>query len=109
MNCLTFSKKKKQERRFNQFIGEVSKLEVEDFLGLIRILNISAVKEDKEPKDALEILTEVFEKYPTLSNNAQKNLLSILTAANQQTKLNKKKIQKERGETNGAATQDSKE
>jgi hypothetical protein len=79
-------KEKKVEKRFKKFINEVSKLEVSDFLGLIRILNITAINEDKKPKDFDCILEEVLDKFLKLSNNAQKNLLSILEAANREKK-----------------------
>lgn len=79
-------KEKKVEKRFKKFINEVSKLEVSDFLGLIRILNITAISEDKKPKDFNYILEEVLDKFLNLSNNAQKNLLSILEAANREKK-----------------------
>ena len=54
------------------------------------------------------------ETFFVLKFNAKINPVTIALKSNNvcfflQTKLNKKKIQKERGETNGAATQDSKE
>lgn len=87
MKCLAFLKNKSKEKRFTRFINEVCKVEVSDFLGLMRILNIKAIDDNKKPKDAAVLLEEVFDKYLELSNNAQKNLLDILIAANQQNKL----------------------
>lgn len=83
MRCSINIKGKSAERRFKKFINEVSKLEISDFLGLLKMLNIQAVNSDTEPKGFSVILEEVLDKYLKLSNNAQKNLLSILTAANQ--------------------------
>jgi len=100
MKCSFNLKERKKEIRFKKFISQVSKLEISDFLGLLKILNITAVDTNGKSKDSITILEEVFDKYLNLSNNAQKNLLSILTAANREER---------RGDNFGITTENPKE
>lgn len=65
------------------FLSQIAKLSQVEFLGLARMLNISLVQDDEEktPRQFEYILSDLIDKYITLSKTQQKNLKKILHKA----------------------------
>ena len=71
------------EKEFQNFINYASKLEVMEFMGLVRMLNVDIFKNDKEktPRSFEEIFSEVMDKFIQASPMQRKNIMKILKAA----------------------------
>ena len=64
-------------------VKEISKLQMEEFIGVCKILGVELVEEDGTPKDAVGIFEEVISKLDELSRRKRKNLMKLLRAANE--------------------------
>ena len=64
-------------------VKEISKLQMEEFIGVCKILGVELVEEDGTPKDAVKIFEEVIEKLDELNRRKRKNLMKLLRAANE--------------------------
>ena len=64
-------------------VKEISKLQMEEFIGVCKILGVELVDEDGTPKDAVGIFEEVINKLDELSRRKRKNLMKLLRAANE--------------------------
>jgi hypothetical protein len=72
------------EKDLEKFMLEVSKLNAIEFLGLAKIFNISLF-EDEEGKKARSfenILSEVLDKYITLSRRQRRSIMKIIKSSN---------------------------
>ena len=65
-----------------EFATLLSQLEVEEFFGICRIMNIPIIDmETKEFREGETLITEVLEKFPTYNHTQRRNLLRIMRAA----------------------------
>ena len=64
-------------------VKEISKLQMEEFIGVCKILGVELVEEDGTPKDAVGIFEEVINKLDELNRRKRKNLMKLLRAANE--------------------------
>lgn len=71
------------EKEFQNFVNYTSKLEAMEFMGLVRMLNVDILKNDKEktPRSFEEIFSEVMDKFIQASPMQRKNIMKILKAA----------------------------
>lgn len=66
----------------NEFLRNLAKLEVQEFLGVMKILKIKPLKEDGETfKDFSEIFEEVLQAYSNANRTRRRELLEIIKAA----------------------------
>lgn len=80
----------KAEKEYKKVLILISKLEPFEFIGLMRLLNIQLLREDKEPKNFNELMNEFTNIWLNLNRKQRRNLVLFL-----------KKIKKE-AKTNGA-------
>ena len=66
----------------NEFLRNLAKLEVQEFLGVMRILKINPLKEDGEIiKNFSEVFEEVLQAYSSANRIRRHELLEIVKAA----------------------------
>lgn len=72
------------EKNLQKFLLEISKLEAIEFLGILKIFNINVCKDDEEktPKQFEELLSEVIDKYITLSRTQRRNIMKLIKLSN---------------------------
>ena len=64
-------------------VGEIAKLQPEEFIGVCRILGISLMVDKETPKEAGTLFEDVIGKLNTMNRIQRKNLIKILRAANE--------------------------
>ena len=64
-------------------VGEISKLQPEEFIGVCKILGISLMVDEETPKEAGTLFEDVIGKLNTMNRTQRKNLIKILRAANE--------------------------
>ena len=64
-------------------VGEIAKLQPEEFIGVCRILGISLMVDKETPKEADALFEDVIGKLNTMNRIQRKNLIKILRAANE--------------------------
>ena len=71
------------EKQLLNFLNQVNKLSDIEFIGLARFLNIPLVEsdEDKTPRPAEFIISDLIDIYIGLNRNQRKNLKKILAKA----------------------------
>lgn len=71
------------EKQLLHFVSQITKLSEIEFLGLARMLNIPLVQqdEDKTPRQFEYIMSDLIDKYISLSKTQKKNLKKILHTA----------------------------
>lgn len=76
--------KKKLDKYMEKFAGEVVKLPVQEFLGLLTVCGIDLFKdsERKESKSAEELFDELLTRVYGMSIIKRKNVMMILKSAN---------------------------
>ena len=67
-----------------KFILEISKLEPIEFLGLVKVFNIELYEDDqqKKPRKFEFILSEILDKYITLSRKQRRTIMKMIKSAN---------------------------
>lgn len=67
-----------------KFILEISKLESIEFLGLTKIFNIDLFEENEEktPREFEIILSEILDKYISLSRTQRRTIMKLIKSAN---------------------------
>ena len=67
-----------------KFILEISKLEHIEFLGLTRVLNVEIFENDekKTPRVFEIVLSEILDKYITLSRRQRRTIVKMIKSAN---------------------------
>lgn len=66
----------------NEFLRNLAKLEVQEFLGVMRILKVKPLREDGETfKDFSEIFEEVLQAYSSANRTRRRELLEVVKAA----------------------------
>ena len=75
--------KNPSEGDLRKFMMEVSKLEAIEFMGLTKIFNVSLFEgEDNKPRDFETVLSEILDKYISLSRTQRRNIMKIIKSAN---------------------------
>jgi len=71
------------KNELEKFQNRLLKLEVTEFIGVAKILNVPLVNNDEEktPLPFEEVFISMLEKYSSLSRTRQKNLQKILKGA----------------------------
>lgn len=71
------------DKQLLNFLNQITKLSQVEFIGLARMLNIPLVQdnEEKTPREFEYIMSDLIDKYITLSKTQQKNLKKILHKA----------------------------
>ena len=65
------------------FLLEISKIKnPEIFIGVVKILNVDLLTQDKEAKDFADLLEETLKAYEAAPRKLRRELLSILRKAN---------------------------
>lgn len=81
-------KKKVDDKELSWFLSRVIKLSQIEFLGVLRLLNISFVidekKEKPEPQPFEDMISDLIDKYIVLSRTKRKNLNKIIDTARKQ-------------------------
>ncbi len=76
-------KKNPSEGDLRKFMMEVSKLEAIEFMGLTKIFNVSLFEgEDNKPRNFETVLSEILDKYISLSRTQRRNIMKIIKSAN---------------------------
>ena len=71
------------ERDFNKFLLEISKLNAVEFLGVAKIFNIELFEdEDKKSRPFEVILSEILDKYISLSRRQRRTIMKTIKLAN---------------------------
>ena len=72
------------EKNLEKFMLEISKLEPIEFLGLTKIFNIDLFddKEEKNPREFEIILSEILDKYISLSRKQRRTIMKLIKSAN---------------------------
>lgn len=73
----------KMKYSVENIVGEIAKLQPEEFLGVCRILGISLMSDEETPKGAATLFEDVINKLNTMGRTQRKNLIKILRAANE--------------------------
>ena len=75
--------KNPSEGDLRKFMMEVSKLEAIEFMGLTKIFNVSLFEgEDNKPRNFETVLSEILDKYISLSRTQRRNVMKIIKSAN---------------------------
>lgn len=75
--------KNPSEGDLRKFMLEVSKLEAIEFMGLTKIFNVSLFEgEDNKPRNFETVLSEILDKYISLSRTQRRNIMKIIKSAN---------------------------
>ena len=75
--------KNPSEGDLRKFMLEVSKLETIEFMGLTKIFNVELFEgEDKAPRNFETVLSEILDKYISLSRTQRRNIMKIIKSAN---------------------------
>lgn len=74
--------KRKIEKYMDQFMAEVSKLEVSEFMGILALCGIKPYTKSKGVKEFDVLLEELYTKVSEYSKVKRRNLMRILRAAN---------------------------
>ena len=61
---------------------EISKLNAIEFLGVAKFLNVDLVDEDKKPRNFELVLSEILDKYITLSRRQRRTFMKLIKSAN---------------------------
>lgn len=71
------------EKQLLGFLNQINKLSSMEFIGLAKFFNIPLVEqdEDKTPRPAEFIISDLIDKYISLNRNQRKNLKKILAKA----------------------------
>lgn len=64
-------------------VGEIAKLQAEEFIGVCKILGISLMVDEETPKEAGALFEDVIGKLNAMNRTQRKNLIKILRAANE--------------------------
>ena len=72
------------EKNLEKFMLEISKLEPIEFLGLTKIFNIDLFsdEEEKNPREFEIILSEILDKYISLSRKQRRTIMKLVKSAN---------------------------
>ena len=67
-----------------KLILEISKLEPIEFLGVAKIFNVDLFEndEDKKPKNFEIVLSEILDKYISLSRKQRRTIMKLIKSAN---------------------------
>ena len=74
--------KRKIEKYMDQFMTEVSKLEAEEFMGIVTLCGLKPYTKSKEPKSFDMLIEELYIKVSEYSKVKRRNLMRIMRAAN---------------------------
>lgn len=73
------SNKKELNRKF---MMELTKLEITEFIGVARLLNVKVLKEDNETaRNFVDVFSDIVDSYDKLGRSARRNLMKIVKAA----------------------------
>ena len=74
-------KNNKKELNRN-FMTELTKLEITEFIGVARLLNVKILKEDNETaRNFVDVFSDVVDSYDKLGRSARRNLMKIVKSA----------------------------
>ena len=74
---------KNNKKQLNmEFMTELTKLEITEFLGVARILKVKVLKEDETPRDFVEVFEDIVKGYNEASRDRRRELLKIIKTAN---------------------------
>ena len=74
---------KNNKKKLNmEFMTELTKLEITEFLGVARILKVSVLREDETPRDFVEVFEDIVKGYNEASRDRRRELLKIIKTAN---------------------------
>ena len=65
-----------------EFMMELTKLEITEFIGVARLLNVKVLKEDNETdRNFVDVFSDVVDSYDKLGKSARRNLMKIVKSA----------------------------
>ena len=74
---------KNNKKQLNmEFMTELTKLEITEFLGVARILKVTVLKEDESPREFVEVFEDIVKSYNEASRDRRRELLKIIKTAN---------------------------
>lgn len=74
--------KNKKKELNREFMTELTKLEITEFIGVARLLNVKILKEDNETaRNFVDVFSDVVDSYDKLGRNARRNLMKIVKNA----------------------------
>lgn len=76
--------KRPSPNEMGKFMLEISKLEPIEFLGIAKIFNISLFEDgdEKKPRKFETVLSEIMDKYITLSRRQRRTIIKLIKSAN---------------------------
>lgn len=76
--------KRPSPKDLEKFMLEISKLEPMEFLGLAKIFNIDLFEDDKDkkPRNFETVLSEILDKYISLSRKQRRTIMKLIKSAN---------------------------
>ena len=74
---------KNNKKQLNmEFMTELTKLEITEFLGVARILKVNVLREDETPRDFVGVFEDIVKGYNEASRDRRRELLKIIKTAN---------------------------
>ncbi len=80
-------RKKISSKRFLKFTENISKLSEIEFLGLVKMMNIKIYKENNEPKNFEEMLSDVLDNFLIIKEKPRKEIEKIIAISTKQKEI----------------------
>lgn len=65
------------------FIGLINTLPAAEFLGVVRVMNLTAIGEDNKPRSFEDIMSDMIDKFVEYNRTQRRNLIKIIKKASQ--------------------------
>lgn len=73
---------KDNKKTNKEFMELLVKLEITEFIGVARLLNVKVLKEDNETaRNFVDVFSDVVDSYDKLGRSARRNLMKIMKSA----------------------------
>lgn len=66
-----------------RFIGLINTLPTAEFLGVVRVMNLTAIGEDNKPRSFEDIMSDMIDKFVEYNRTQRRNLMKIIKKASQ--------------------------
>lgn len=66
-----------------RFIGLINTLPATEFLGVVRVMNLTAIGEDNKPRSFEDIMSDMIDKFVEYNRTQRRNLMKIIKKASQ--------------------------
>lgn len=66
-----------------RFIGLINALPATEFLGVVRVMNLTAIGENNKPRSFEDIMSDMIDKFVEYNRTQRRNLMKIIKKASQ--------------------------